>query len=74
MFLAGLNLPGADLNSRRLARRQNTWMYSVIQRLKTLDACVTPGFLPFTLRAALRAFKIAPGDFVAGMTWILSNN
>jgi len=36
--------------------------------IKTLDdACVTSGFLPFALRAALRAFKIAPGDFVAGM-------
>ena len=48
-------------------------MYSVIQCLsnsKTLDACVTPGFLPSALRAALRAFKIAPGDFVAGMTCI----
>ena len=36
--------------------------------LQTLDTCVTPGFLPSALRAALRAFKIAPGDFVAGMT------
>ena len=25
---------------------------------------ITPGFLPSALRAALRAFKIAPGDFV----------
>ncbi len=25
----------------------------------------TPGFLPFALRASLRLFKIAPGDFVA---------
>jgi len=39
-----------------------------IQCLKTLDACVPAGILPFALRAALRAFKIAPGDFVAGMT------
>ncbi len=25
---------------------------------------ITPGFLPFALRAALRAFKFAPGEFV----------
>jgi hypothetical protein len=31
-FLAGLNLPGADLNSEGWPEGQNTWMYSVIQR------------------------------------------
>ena len=48
-----LNLPGANLNGRRPAwkatqdairnagpKGQNTWMYSVIQWLKTLDACL----------------------------------
>ena len=34
----------------------------------TLDACVTSGVLPFALRASIWLFKIAPGDFVAGMT------
>ncbi|MGB5276928.1 MAG: hypothetical protein WBP02_07120, partial [Gammaproteobacteria bacterium] len=33
-----------------------------------LDTCVTSGVLPFALRASLWLFKIAPGDFVAGMT------
>jgi len=33
----------------------------------------TMGFLPFALRAALRAFKIAPGDFVAGMTLLFED-
>jgi hypothetical protein len=40
-------------------------MYFIIQCLKTVDACVTPGFLP-------SALQIAPGDFVAGMTSIVS--
>lgn len=43
-----------------------------IQWLKTLDVCDTPDFMPFAaLHAALRAFKIATGDFVAGMTQFL---
>ena len=29
---------------------------------------ITPGVLPFALRAALRAFKIAPGNFVEPAT------
>jgi len=41
-----------------------------IQRLMSLDACVTSGVLPFALRAALRAFKSDPFGFVAGMTSI----
>ena len=50
MFLAGLNLPGADLNSRRLARRA-AYMDVCCNpaapgSLWTLDTCVTPGFLP----------------------------
>jgi len=32
IFLVGLNLPGADLNSEGRPEGQNTWMYSVIQR------------------------------------------
>jgi hypothetical protein len=31
MFLAGLNLPGADLNSQRLVAGRNTSMYFIIQ-------------------------------------------
>jgi len=30
-----------------------------------LSRCITPGILPSALRASLRLFKIAPGDFVA---------
>jgi hypothetical protein len=41
-----------------------------IQWLKTLDACVTPGVLPYALRAALRAFKSDPFGFVAGKTGV----
>lgn len=33
----------------------------------------TPGILPFALRAMLRMFKIAPGDFVQGSTGTLKN-
>jgi len=43
-----------------------------IQCFNTLDSRFTTGLLPFVLRAALCAFKIAPGDFVAGMTLDLS--
>jgi 2-keto-3-deoxy-6-phosphogluconate aldolase len=43
-------------------------MFEWREKIKTLDACVTPGFLPYALQAALRVFKIVPGDFVAGMT------
>jgi len=68
MFLVGLNLPGADLNSQRLARRAAYMDVCCIQWLKTLDACVTSDVLPFALRASLWLFKIAPGDFVAGIT------
>jgi hypothetical protein len=35
-----------------------------------IDPHFTSGFLPFALRARLRLFKIAPGDFVAGMAVI----
>jgi len=49
-------------------------LYLIIQWLKTLDACVTSGFLPFALRAALRAFKSDPFGFVAGMTCLFHNS
>ena len=35
----------------------------------TTHVIFIPGFLPYTLRASLRLFKIAPGDFVN--PWIL---
>ena len=31
---------------------------------------MTPGFLPFALRASLRLFKIVPDDFVEPRRWI----
>jgi hypothetical protein len=31
----------------------------------TIPWCITPGILPSAIRASLRLFKIAPGDFVA---------
>ncbi len=34
------------------------------RRYEANDVDFTPGILPFTLRASLRLFKIAPGDFV----------
>jgi hypothetical protein len=48
-----------------------SWDPVSFPRTKTLDACVTSGFLPFALRAALRAFKSDPFGFVAGMTCII---
>ena len=45
--------------------------FKPIQSLKTLEACVTSGVLPSALWAALCALKIAPGDCVAGMRWIM---
>ena len=35
---------------------------------RSLTPIIATGVLPFALGAALRAFKIAPRDFVAGMT------
>jgi len=48
MFLAGLNLPGADLNSQRLVRRMKYMDVFHNPVTKMLDACVTSGVLPFT--------------------------
>ena len=38
----------------------NDWWHSAVS-----GAAFAPGFLPYALRASLRLFKIAPGDFVS---------
>jgi len=47
----------------------------VANNIRSRRFCI-PGFLPSTLRAVLRTFKIAPGDFVepAGLTNKPSND